>query len=202
MMESVRPLPVTTPSARDAGSAEKRMAESARRGAEACHQRGWACAPRPAPRRRSSSTHRRSTGLASGDWGSFGNPGDVPGDQRLDSFGSLEFDAEPLASASGDPGQRPGRFSSLAADRPNAFVAVRLIDVAPDGSAASVARGFLNLTHRQSREAPTPLDPGKRYRVEVQLTGTAYAFPAGHRVRLAVSRPIGPSSGRRPNLLH
>ena len=35
--------------------------------------------------------------MAAGEWGSFANPGDVPGDQRLDSFGSLEFDTGPLA---------------------------------------------------------------------------------------------------------
>jgi uncharacterized protein len=133
----------------------------------------------------------QSTGLASGEWGSFGNPGDVPGDQRLDSFGSLEFDSPPLAERLEILGNARA-ILDLAADQPNAFVAVRLIDVAPDGSATSVARGFLNLTHRLSRESPTPLIQGKRYRVEVQLTGTAYAFPAGHRIRLAVSNAYWP----------
>jgi hypothetical protein len=133
----------------------------------------------------------QSTGLAAGDWGSFGNPGDVPGDQGLDSFGSLEFDTEPLAQRLEILGNVRAVLD-LAADRPEAFVAVRLIDVAPDGSAASVARGFLNLSQRDSREAPAPLVPGQRYRVEVQLTGTAFAFPAGHRLRLALSTAYWP----------
>ncbi len=38
----------------------------------------------------------QTTGLAAGDWASFGNPGDLPGEQSLDSFGSLEFDGQPL----------------------------------------------------------------------------------------------------------
>jgi uncharacterized protein len=133
----------------------------------------------------------QSTGLAAADWASFGVAGDVPADQRLDSFGSLELDLEPLT----EPLEILGNARAileLAADRPCALVAARLIDVAADGSATLVARGFLNLTHRESRAAPTPLICGQRYRVEVQLSGTAYAFPAGHRIRLALSSAYWP----------
>jgi hypothetical protein len=50
----------------------------------------------------------------------------------------------------------------------------------------------LNLAHRDGREDPKPLVPGERYRVEVPLTGTAYAFPAGHRVQVALSGAYWP----------
>jgi putative CocE/NonD family hydrolase len=133
----------------------------------------------------------QSTGLASGDWGSFGNHGDVPGDQTEDSFGSLEFDTAPLLDRLEILGNSRV-ILDVAADRAEAFVAARLIDVAPDGTATSVARGFLNLTHRDSREAPSPLVPGERYRVEIQLTGTAYAFSTGHRIRLGLSTAYWP----------
>jgi uncharacterized protein len=128
----------------------------------------------------------QSTGLAAGDWASFGVPGDLPGDQTLDSFGSLEFDSEPLGVRLEILGQASA-ILELAADRPVAIVTARLIDVAPDGRATLVARGFLNLTQRDSRETPRPVVPGQRYRVQVQLTGTAYAFPAGHKLRIALS---------------
>jgi putative CocE/NonD family hydrolase len=133
----------------------------------------------------------QSIGLAAGDWGSFGNPGDVPGDQREDSFGSLEFTSAPLPA----PLEILGNarlILEVAADRPDAFVAVRLIDVAPSGAASGVARGFLNLSHRESREAPKPLVPHERYRIEVSLTGTGYTFPAGHRLQLALSSAYWP----------
>jgi uncharacterized protein len=133
----------------------------------------------------------QTTGLAAGDWGSFGNPGDVPGDQREDSFGSLEFSSAPLAERCEILGNSRV-ILELAADRTEALVAVRLIDLAPSGTATCVARGFLNLAHRDGREEPKPLVPGERYRVEVQLTGTAYAFPAGHRVRVALSGAYWP----------
>jgi uncharacterized protein len=133
----------------------------------------------------------QSTGLAAAEFGSFSVPGDVPGDQRLDSFGSLEFDLPPLRQSLEILGNARA-ILEVAADRPNALLAVRLIDVASDGSATLVARGFLNLTHRESRETPTLLVPGQRYRVAVQLSATAYAFPPGHRIRLAISNAYWP----------
>ncbi len=145
----------------------------------------------PAPETALEVDSPQSTGLASGDWASFGVPGDLPGDQRLDSFGSLEFDSETLGERVEILGQASVSLE-LAADRPVAVVTVRLIDVAPDGRATLVARGFLNLTQRESRESPQPLVPGKRYRVGVQLTATAYAFPAGHKLRIALSSAYWP----------
>ena len=53
--------------------------------------------------------------------------------------------------------------------------------------------GVLNLTHRDSHEDPTPLEPGKRYRVRLQLSHIAYAFARGHRVRLALSTSYWPT---------
>ena len=133
----------------------------------------------------------QSTGLAAADWASFGVPGDLPGDQSLDSFGSLEFDGAPLQARTEILGHARVALE-VTADRPVAIVTARLIDVAPDGKATLVARGFLNLTQRESREHPQPLVSGQRYRVEVQLTGTAYAFPAGHRLRVALSTAYWP----------
>jgi uncharacterized protein len=133
----------------------------------------------------------QSTGLASGDWGSFALVGDVPGDQSLDSFGSLEFDTEPLAESWELLGKACVTLE-LAANRPRALVAVRLIDVAPDGRGIAVARGFLNLMHRESRTTPRALVPGERYRVQVPFHATAYVVPAGHRIRLAISSAYWP----------
>src|SRR6185295_3553708 len=80
----------------------------------------------------------------------------------------------------------------VAADRPNAFVVARLEDVAPDGSSLRVSYGALNLTHRDSHEHPSPLEPGKRYTVRVQLNDAAHAFAPGHRIRVAVSSSYWP----------
>jgi hypothetical protein len=64
---------------------------------------------------------------------------------------------------------------------------VRLNDVAPDGASLRVTYGLLNLAHRDEHDRPAALEPGRRYRVRVQLCDVAHAFPAGHVVRIALS---------------
>src|SRR5262249_38704097 len=86
----------------------------------------------------------------------------------------------------------------VAADRPVAFVVARLSDVASDVAATRVSYGLLNLTHRESHEAPTPLVPGTRYRVRLPLGDVAQAFPAGHRIRLALSTAYWPTAWPAP----
>ncbi len=80
----------------------------------------------------------------------------------------------------------------LAADRPVAFVAARLCEVAPDGASTLIARGVLNLTHRHGHDRVVPLVPGEPVKVRVPMQSTAYAVPAGHALRLAISPTYWP----------
>jgi putative CocE/NonD family hydrolase len=147
--------------------------------------------PQPGPVHALTVNSPQTVGLAAGDWGSFAVAGDLPADQAVDSGGSLEFEGEPLTERSEILGNARVVLE-LSADRAQAQVAVRLIDVAPDGQAALVARGLLNLAQRDGAAAPAALVPHERYRVEVQLTGTAYALAPGHRLRVAVSTAYWP----------
>src|SRR5262249_26584426 len=52
--------------------------------------------------------------------------------------------------------------------------------------------GVLNLTHRDSHAAPTPLAPGQRYTARLKLNDAGAVFPAGHRLRLALSTNYWP----------
>ncbi len=128
----------------------------------------------------------QTTGMAAGEWCAFGADGEMPLDQRPDDGRSLVFDSAPLEGRLEILGA-PSVELELAADRPVAMIAVRLNDIAADGASTRVTYGLLNLTHRDGHEHPTPLEPGRRYRVRVQLNDIAHAFPAGHRVRLALS---------------
>lgn len=128
----------------------------------------------------------QTTGMMAGEWCAFGAEGEMPLDQRADDGRSLAFDGEPLAERLEILGA-PLVSLELAADARTALVAVRLCDVAPDGSSTRVTYGLLNLTHRESHERPEPLEPGRRYRVRLALNDVAHAFPPGHRLRLAVS---------------
>ena len=86
----------------------------------------------------------------------------------------------------------------LRVDRPNALIAARLSDVAPDGAATQVTYGLLNLTHRESHEHPEALEPGRRYRVRVQMNDIAHRFEAGRRLRVAISTSWWPRAWPSP----
>jgi len=133
----------------------------------------------------------QTTGLRAGEWCAFGAEGEMPTDQRADDGQSLTFDTAPLAERLEILGA-PAVELDLAADEPDALIAVRLNDIAPDGTSLLVTYGLLNLTHRASHAAPTPLEPGQTCRVRVQLNDIAHAFPAGHRIRLAISTSYWP----------
>ena len=133
----------------------------------------------------------QTTGLRAGEWCAFGAEGEMPLDQRADDGRSLAFDSEPLPARMEILGA-PVVELDLAVDEPSALLAVRLNDVQPDGTSTLVTYGLLNLTHRESHDQPEPLDPGTVQRVRLQLNDIGHAFPAGHRIRIALSTSYWP----------
>ncbi|MBI1776481.1 MAG: CocE/NonD family hydrolase [Proteobacteria bacterium] len=146
---------------------------------------------KPAPEQALAIRSPHTVGLSLTEWCLHGQHHDAPDDQRLDDGGSLVFDTEPLPQKLEILGA-PAVELELAFDRPQAMLAVRLSDVAPGGAATLVAYGLLNLSHRDSHAAPSPLVPGKRVRVRVQLNDCGRAFPKGNRLRIAVSTSYWP----------
>ena len=132
-----------------------------------------------------------SVGHAAGEWCAYGYDSELPYDQRVDDAGSLVFDSAPLDSRLEILGA-PVAELELSVDRPFAFVAVRLNDVAPTGASTRVTYGLLNLMFREGFANPKPIAPGERYRVAVKLNDIAHAFPQGHRMRLAISTGYWP----------
>jgi len=130
-------------------------------------------------------------GLAGGAWCAFGTGADLPTDQREDDARSLCFDSPPLAERLEILGA-PAVVLELAVDRPTAFVAVRLVDVFPDGAAARVSYGLENLAHGADHAELAAIAPGGRRAVRVTLNDVAHAFPAGHRIRVAISPAYWP----------
>jgi uncharacterized protein len=132
-----------------------------------------------------------SVGLYAGKWCSYNAPPDLPHDQRDEDGGALIFQTPRLEAALEICGA-PMVELELVADQPVAMVALRLTDIAEDDKATRVSYGLLNLTHRDSDEYPEPLEPGRRYRVRVNLKHIAQQFPAGHAIRLALSTSYWP----------
>jgi hypothetical protein len=94
----------------------------------------------------------------------------------------------------------PQAILHLAVTTDIATVVARLVDVAPDGTAALVTKGVLNLTHRESHEHPTPVVPDHVYQVALDLDATSWHFEAGHRIRLSVAGADFPNTWPSPKL--
>ena len=130
------------------------------------------------------------TGLDAGRFFPFGNATDLPPDQRAEDGLSVCFDLlldEPL-----DVLGNVLVDLAVTSDLPDANVVVRLCDVAPDGASTLVTRGALNLNKRIDRARIDPMVPGEEAVVRVPLVSTGHSFPAGHRLRIAVSSAYWP----------
>ncbi|MGO3211524.1 MAG: CocE/NonD family hydrolase, partial [Brachybacterium sp.] len=132
-----------------------------------------------------------SVGMFAGKWASYAAVPDLPFDQREEDGGALFFETPDLTEELEIFG-RPTCVLEVSADQPVAQLAVRLSDVNASGEATRVTYGVLNLTHRDGSAEPQPLEPGKKYQVEVPLNGIAQSFPAGHRLRLSISTSYWP----------
>jgi hypothetical protein len=182
------------------------------RGAYAIRPGSWAAEERwPSPRLTSHTLHLDDGGLTAdagsgttrrcsspltvgadaGSWLPYGNPADLPGDQRGEDAWSLCFDSAPLDGELELLGQPTVRLR-LSADRPVAFAAVRLCEVRPDGTSTLVTRGALNLCRRNGHDRSDPLEPGRVYDVAVPLKAISYVLPPGHRLRIAISTAYWP----------
>lgn len=133
----------------------------------------------------------QSHGKAAGEWMGAGCPGEHPTDQRLDDGGALLFDTASLQSEFSVLGA-PVLHLRVAADARVAQLAVRLCDIAPDERVTRVSYQVLNLTHRDSHEHPTELEPGRYYDVSVTLNACGHRFLPGHRMRLAIGSAYWP----------
>ncbi|HHW74398.1 MAG TPA: CocE/NonD family hydrolase [Firmicutes bacterium] len=152
---------------------------------------------KPGPERELSIRGAQVTGLGAGVWCPYGTAIGMPLDQRADDGLSLCFTTSPLEEPIEILGF-PTVKLRLSVDQPNALLAIRLCDVAPDGGSRLVSWGLLNLTHRNGHEVPEPLVPGKVYSIAVQLNAAAHSLGKGHRWRLAVSPTYWPHAWPSP----
>jgi uncharacterized protein len=133
----------------------------------------------------------QSAGLEAGAYMGSGIVEDLPGDQRREDGLALTYTSWPLAAPLTVLGQ-PVLQLDLAVDQPAALVSVRLCEVTPSGYSRLVARGLLNLTHREGHEHPVPMVPGERTQVVVELNATGHTFSEGSQVRVAISPTYWP----------
>jgi predicted acyl esterase len=87
----------------------------------------------------------------------------------------------------------------VSSDCPDTDFTVKLCDVYPDGRSMLVTDGILRARYRESFSAPTMLEPGKIYPIEVDLWSTSIILEKGHRLRVAVSSSNAPRFDPNPN---
>ena len=127
-----------------------------------------------------------SIGLEAGFWW-----GDFTTDQRpIDAY-SLVYDSAPLTSDTAILGW-PKAILEASASAPLADWFARLSDVAPDGSVTMITGAGQSGAQLNGAASPAELIPGQKYKIPIELHVTSWVFPAGHRIRVAISNALWP----------
>ncbi len=130
-------------------------------------------------------------GVMAGEYFTLKPDADMPGDQRRDDGLSVCWETDPLET----PLDISGRASIRAAvsiDQPQGNLIARLCDVHPDGVSTLIARGVLNLCHRNGSAEPKAMTPGQVEEIALALDETCYRVRPAHRLRLALSTAYWP----------
>jgi len=130
-------------------------------------------------------------GAGCGEYFPFTFGPELPDDQTDDDLLCVVADSK-LSDSATDIVGAPTFEVSIASSAQTGLIAVRLLDLRPDGTSALITYGVLNLQHRFSFEKPAPLTPNKHETVTVVLDQIAYRLPAGHRLRVALSNTYWP----------
>jgi putative CocE/NonD family hydrolase len=93
----------------------------------------------------------------------------------------------------------------VSSDCPDTDFTLKLLDVHPanadytDGYAMNLTDGILRCRYRDSWEHPSPMVPGRIYRIRIDAFPTSNLFKAGHRIRVDVSSSNFPHFDCNPN---
>ena len=110
----------------------------------------------------------------------------------------LVFETAPLAEDLEVVGPITAEID-LAVDRPDTDVWVKLLDVAPDGTAynlMSTGLDVLRASYRNKTAHQELLEPGRIYRLTLDTLMTANRFVRGHRIRVALMASFAPNLSR------
>ena len=198
-MQDPAPRPSITPSGPAAGSpsrAGRRPQRDALRLALTAEGCARATPARAVLDHRSGAT----VGLDAGAWCAYGNPADLPPDQRRDDGLSLCFDSEPLERPLELLGA-PELALRVACDRPVAhLVGAPVRRLLPTALDARHAHARSTCAIAAAHEPRRRWSPAKRSTCSLGLKSVAYAIRAGHRLRVALSTEYWPWLWPRPSL--
>lgn len=88
---------------------------------------------------------------------------------------------------------------SVSSSAPDTDFAVKLVDVAPDGTAWIVGDTILRARYRDGYDTPKPMEPGQVYTLRPTPIATSIQFGKGHRIRVEVTSSNFPKFARNLN---
>ena len=133
----------------------------------------------------------QTCGAHSGEYCAIWLGPELPDDQRSDDAMSLVFTSEPVTEKRDIVGA-PQVTLTLSSDTAQGQIALRLLDIQPNGASARITYGVLNLSHRHSHAEPSAMTPNSPEEVTLDLDHIAYRLPKGHRLGVAVSTAYWP----------
>src|SRR5262249_33252431 len=139
-----------------------------------------------------------AVGVMGGLW-SGGFRFGLPADQRPDEVFAVVYTSARLEHELCVIGN-PKLIVHVSSSAPVIGFAASLSDIAPDGASALISKGMLNATRRESMIDPKPLEEGEIYELSFPLDATAWTFPEGHRIRLAIANADWPNVWPTPYL--
>jgi uncharacterized protein len=110
----------------------------------------------------------------------------------------LVYSSEPLEK----PVEVSGFVEALlhvSSSAPDTDFAVKLVDVAPDGSAWIIGDTIFRARYRQGFDKPAMMKPGQVYAIAPSPIATSIRFGAGHRIRIEVTSSNFPKFVRNLN---
>ena len=143
-------------------------------------------ATQPATVQRSQSVPYLPAASRNGGLWDAGTPFMLPGEQSEDSAQAVNFWTSPLEADLSIFGNVDFELY-ISSDVEIMPVAVRLLEVEPQGTQVLVAKGILNATRRAGMKEPEPLVPGEITRISYHLEATGWRFRAGNRLGLSIN---------------
>ena len=130
-------------------------------------------------------------GLLAGEWMGAGVPGENPADQRIDDGMAMVFESDVLNEDYEILGY-PHFEVELSSDKAKAMLFAQISDVSPDGAAARVSYGVMNLTHLQGHDKVVELKSGEKIKAFVKLDCCGHLFKKGQRIRISLATTFWP----------
>lgn len=87
----------------------------------------------------------------------------------------------------------------MSTDVPDTDLVARITDFGPDGRSILIQEGALRLRYRDGYDAPTLMEPGVVYAVEIGMRDIAWRLDSGHRLGLQIAGSSFPRLARNMN---